>query len=48
MKKQIVICCPSYKNLTKQDLKEINDLLLFKKRYKKYLTEQNKNSIINT
>lgn len=39
MKKQIIICCPTYKNMTKQDLKEINNLLDFKKRYKEYLIE---------
>ena len=42
MKKQIVICCPTYENITKQDKREIYNLLNFKKRYKEWLNEQKK------
>ena len=40
MKKQVIICCPTYENMTEHDLKEIENLLDFKKRYKKYLAEK--------
>ena len=39
-KTQIIICCPTFENLTKKDKKEIDNLLNFKKRYKKYLKER--------
>lgn len=42
MEKQIVICCPTYENITKQDLKEIYNLLDLKKRYKEYLKKVSK------
>ena len=41
-KTQVIICCPTYEGMTKKDLKEINNLLNFKKRYKKYLKEKSK------
>ena len=40
MKKQVIIFCPTYENMTEHDLKEIENLLDFKKRYKKYLAEK--------
>lgn len=39
-KKQVIICCPTYENMTEQDKKEIYNLLAFKKRYKECLNEQ--------
>jgi hypothetical protein len=41
-KTQVIICCPTYEGMTKKDLKGIDDLLRFKKRYKKYLKEKSK------
>jgi len=41
-KTQVIICCPTYDGMTKKDLKGIDDLLRFKKRYKKYLKEKSK------
>ena len=35
------------KKLCEQDKKEIMNLLIFKKKYKKWLTENQKNDIIN-
>jgi len=49
MSKQIMIYCPTYKDLTEQDKKEIDKeieiILLYKKRYKEYLKELKKRGI---
>ena len=39
-KTQVIICCPTCENLTKEDRKQIDNLLNFKKRYKEYLKER--------
>ena len=33
---QVIICCPTPKDMTRKDKKEIENLLNFKKRYKAY------------
>ena len=40
--KQIIICCPTYENMTKKDLYEIENLLAFKKRFSEHLKEKEK------
>ena len=41
-KKQVVICCPTYENMTEQDKKEIYNLLEFKKRLKEWRENEQK------